>query len=78
MDKLILTDDQIEKMHKVGLEMLIEFDRICKKEYKTFISNSCLLLESVRDGKFIELGVLMTSVGYNRFFDNYDKFFYYH
>lgn len=36
MDKLILTDDQIEKMHKVGLEMLIEFDRICKKEYKTF------------------------------------------
>lgn len=32
LDKLILTDGQIEKLHKVGLEMLIEFDRICRKE----------------------------------------------
>ena len=53
MDKLILTDDQIEKLHKVGLEMLIEFDRICRKENIKYSIESGTLLGAVRDGRFI-------------------------
>ena len=53
MDKLILTDGQIEKLHKVGLEMLIEFDRICRKENIKYSIESGTLLGAIRDGRFI-------------------------
>ena len=44
LDKLILTDGQIEKLHKVGLEMLIEFDCICRKENIKYSIESGTLL----------------------------------
>lgn len=78
MDKLILTDGQIEKLHKVGLEMLIEFDRICRKENIKYSIESGTLLGAVRDGRFIpwddDVDVSMTRTEYNKFFAACDKY----
>ncbi len=72
MNKINLTKDQIEKLHKVGIEMLIEFDRICRKEDIKYSIESSTLLDAVRNNKFIpwddDVDVSMTRDEYNKFF----------
>lgn len=78
MNKIDLTKDQIEKLHRVGLEMLIEFDRICRKEDIKYSIESGTLLGAVRNNKFIpwddDVDVSMTRDEYNKFFLACEKY----
>ena len=48
------TDETLKQLHSTILEMLIEFDRICRKYNIPYIIESGTLLGAVRNKGFIE------------------------
>ena len=50
---IIFSQDELDKIHQIQLQMLIEFDRICRKYNIKYIISGGTLLGAVRNGKFI-------------------------
>lgn len=53
MEQHLLTDEEIDKIHKIELELLIEFDRICRKNNIVYSIDGGTLLGAIRHGGFI-------------------------
>ena len=66
-----LTPKDIEIVHKVELELLIEFDRICRKHNIKYSIDGGTLLGAIRHGGFIpwddDADVIMTRREYKKF-----------
>ncbi len=68
-----ITKDLLEKLQKVELEMLIEFDRICRKNNIKYSIMCGTLLGAVRNGGFIpwddDCDVVFKRDEYEKFFE---------
>ena len=68
------TDETLKQLHSTILEMLIEFDRICRKYNIPYIIESGTLLGAVRNKGFIEwdddADIKMLRKDYNKFCEN--------
>ncbi len=66
-----LTSEELKKLQNVELELLIEFDRICRKHEITYSIDGGTLLGAVRHGGFIpwddDADVILTRNEYERF-----------
>jgi lipopolysaccharide cholinephosphotransferase len=69
----VLSQTELESLHKVLFEILIELDRLCKKHAIEYGLDGGTLLGAVRHKGFIpwddDLDVVMTRENYNRFRD---------
>ncbi len=77
-DKMIqLNDDQIKRIQAIELEMLIEFDRICRKYQISYSIDGGTLLGAIRHGGFIpwddDADVIMNRSSYQRFIEVVDQ-----
>ena len=71
-----ISNEELHKLQQIGLEMLIEFDRICQKYGIKYSIESGILLGAVRDGGFIpwdDVDVSMTRKEYNKFLSVYQR-----
>ena len=70
-EQYILTADELRRLQLVLLEMLLEIDKICRKNNIRYIIDGGTLLGAVRHGGFIpwddDLDVVMTRGEYERF-----------
>lgn len=73
----ILTNKEIQQIQKVELEMLIEFDRICRKYDITYSIDGGTLLGAIRHGGFIpwddDADVIMNRSEYEKFLKVVDE-----
>ncbi len=73
----ILTDLELKQLQDIELELLIEFDRICRKHNITYTLDGGTLLGAVRHKGFIpwddDADVAMTRGEYNKFLSVVDK-----
>ena len=71
------TDETLKQLHSTILEMLIEFDRICRKYNIPYIIESGTLLGAVRNKGFIEwdddADIKMLRKDYNKFCEVCEK-----
>ncbi len=67
---MFLSDEEMDKIHKVNLDILIKFDEICKKYNLKYSLSSGTLLGAVRNGKFIpwddDVDVMMPREDYEK------------
>lgn len=72
-----LTNDVLRKLQLNGLELLVEFDRICRKYKIDYALSGGSLLGAIRHKGFIpwddDIDVAMTREQYNRFFEAAEK-----
>ncbi len=65
------SSEELKKLQIIGLEMLIEVDRICRKHGINYQLDGGVLLGAARDGKFIpwddDVDIRMLRKDYNRF-----------
>lgn len=68
-----LSQEKLNRIHTVLLEMMIEFDRICRKHNIEYMLDGGTLLGAVRNGGFIpwddDGDLMMTRDNYERFFE---------
>lgn len=66
-----LTEKQLKQLQRIELEMMIEFDRICRKHNITYTIIGGTLIGAVRDGGFIpwddDVDIAMTRLEYEKF-----------
>lgn len=66
-----LSDDQLRQLQKIELEMMLELDRICKKNKIHYTIIGGTLIGAVRNGGFIpwddDVDIMMTREEYERF-----------
>ena len=82
---IVLTDKELKKLQKIELEILIEFDRICRKHNIKYTLSGGTLLGAIRHDGFIpwddDIDINMTRKEYNKFIKcqkkdlNTDKFY---
>lgn len=82
---IILDNDTLRKLQLTELELLVEVDRICRKNKIQYSLDGGTLLGAVRNGGFIpwddDADVMMTRSEYNRFYEmckndlDHDKYF---
>lgn len=67
-----LSSIQLRKLHQVDLEILLEFDRICRKYKIKYSLDGGTLLGAVREKGFIpwddDVDVVVSRKEYNKFF----------
>lgn len=67
----ILSDEELKKLQEIELELLVEFDRICRKHGIKYSIDGGTLLGAVRHGGFIpwddDADVIMVRSEYERF-----------
>ena len=65
------SSEELKKLQIIGLEMLIEVDRICRKHGINYQLDGGVLLGAARDGRFIpwddDVDIRMLRKDYNRF-----------
>ena len=70
---IILDNDTLRKLQLTELELLVEVDRICRKNKIQYSLDGGTLLGAVRNGGFIpwddDADVMMTRSEYNRFYE---------
>lgn len=86
MNQYVLCEEELERLHKVELELLIEFDRICRKYNIPYSIDGGTLLGAIRHGGFIpwddDADVIINRVAYEKLMEvidielNKDKFYY--
>lgn len=68
---MVFKQNELDKIHKIQLDMLAELNRICRKYGIKYIVSGGTLLGAVRDGKFIpwddDIDVRMDKAEYIRF-----------
>ena len=71
MGQYVLSNEEIRKIQKIELELLIEFDRICRKNDIRYSIDGGTLLGAVRGGGFIpwddDADVIMNRNDYTKF-----------
>lgn len=71
MSQHILSEEEIQTLHKIELEMLIEFDRICRKHAIKYSIDGGTLLGAIRHKGFIpwddDADVIMNRSEYEKF-----------
>lgn len=80
-----LSPDELKQLQSIELELLIEFDRICRKHHITYSIDGGTLLGAVRHGGFIpwddDADVILNRTEYQKFLSvvdqelNTDKFY---
>lgn len=86
MNQYILTENELKKVQSIELELLIEFDRICRKHNILYSIDGGTLLGAVRHKAFIpwddDADVILTREEYTKFINivdqelDTDKFYY--
>ena len=69
-----ITEEILQKLHPIHMDMLIEIDRICRKNNINYSLDSGTLIGAIRHGGFIpwdnDADVAMSRSEYEKFFDN--------
>lgn len=77
MEQHILTENELKKLQKIELELLVEFDRICRKHNIPYSIDGGTLLGAVRHGGFIpwddDADVIVNRAAYDKFLQVVDK-----
>lgn len=73
----VLTEAELKKVQKIELELLVEFDRICRKNSILYSIDGGTLLGAIRHGGFIpwddDADVIMNREAYEQFLAVVDK-----
>lgn len=74
---VVLTTSDLENMHKIQLNMLIEFDKICRRNNIKYILDAGTLLGAVRHKGFIpwddDIDIILFRDEYNRLIEILEK-----